>query len=206
MPRHCFKYSREFLDELREKIENAFKNIEPERFRQEPNYTSALLGRLHGIEVQSSLGEYARIQATDIDAIGPGSAEHRYGADFAITATVGDSSRRVRKVILVQVKNQPIDSLQPGQLNALKKQIGKMQNVVASPKVAGIRRAPGRAMLEVSSGNKVMAEETYMKSDFPAYFNQRVITTLDGTTDQDTVDALQESDLRKLDVFVEREG
>ena len=206
MPRHAFKYSREFLDELRGKIESVFDNLEPERFGQEPKYTSAILGRLHGIEVRSPHGEYAKIQATDIDDRGRDSAESRYGADFAITATVGDSQRKVRKVILVQVKNHPIDTISRSQLENLKGQVRKMQRVVSSPKVAGIRREGGKAMLEVSSGNKVVKEETFMKSDFPAYFNQRVITTLDGSTDQKIVDALQESNLRKLDVLIKKNG
>ena len=204
MPRHSFKYSKEFLSALREKIQNAFLGLQPERFGQEPQYTSALLGRLHGIEVQSLYGEYARIEATDIDDRGPGSAESRYGADFAITATVGDSKRKIRKAILVQVKNRPIDDLTPSQEKDLKKQINKMKAVVSSPKVAGIRRSRGSAMLEVSSGNKVISGEEYTKSDFPTYFNQRVITTLDGTTDEKTVEALQESDLRKLDVLIKK--
>ena len=204
MPRHSFKYSKEFLSELREKIQNAFFDLQPERFGQEPKYTSALLGRLHGIEVRSRYGEYVRIEATDIDDRGAGSAESRYGADFAITATVGDSNQKIRKAILVQVKNQSIDTLPPSQEKDLKEQIKKMKTVVSSPKVAGIRRSRGSAILEVSSGNKVLYGEEYTKSDFPAYFNQRVITTLDGTTDETIVEALQESDLRKLDVLINK--
>jgi len=204
MPKHSFKYSKEFLSELKAKIRNAFFDLEPERFGQEPKYTSALLGRLHGIEVHSKYGEYAKIEATDIDDRGKNSAEYRYGADFAITATVGDSTQRVRKAILVQVKNQPIDTLIPSALTGLKDQIRKMKKVVFSPKVAGIRRNTGSAMLEVSSGNKVLHGEKYSKSDFPEYFNQRVITTLDGTTDKNIVDSLQESHLRKLDVLINK--
>ena len=204
MPKHSFKYSKEFLSELKSKIRNAFSVLEPERFGQEPKYTSAILGRLHGIEVVSKYGEYARIKATDIDDRGRNSAEHRYGADFAITATVGDSNQKVRKAILVQVKNQPIDTLTPNALEGLKKQVRKMKKVVYSPKVAGIRRNTGRAMLEVSSGNRVLQGEKYSKSDFPEYFNQRVITTLDGTTDKNIVDSLQESHLRILDVLIQK--
>lgn len=206
MSRHSFKYSREFLDELRSKIEAAFDNLEPERFRQEPKYTSAILGRLHGIEVSSAYGEYARIQATDIDDRGRDSAESRYGADFAITATVGDGKKTIKKAILVQVKNKPIDTLSSSEIENLNEQIKKMKKAVASPKVAGIRRENGRGMLEVSSGNRIANGEPYTKSDFPTYFNQRVITTLDGCTDDSVVDALQESNLRKLDVLVSKNG
>ncbi len=202
MPKHTFKFSSEFLSLLRQKIADAFVGLQPERFGQEPKYTSAVLGRLHGIEVENSYGEYVKIEATDIDDRGANSAESRYGADFAITATVRDSKRTIRKAILVQVKNQPIDSLSPSQERGLKEQIQKMKNVVSAPKVAGIRRDAHGSMLEVSSGNKILRGEDYSKSDFPAYFNQRVITTLDGTTDKKVIDALQASDLRKLDVIV----
>ena len=164
MTRHSFKYSKEFLSELREKIQNAFLGLQPERFGQEPNYTSALLGRPHGIEVKSRYGEYARIKATNIDDRGPGSAESRYGADFAITATVGDSKRKIRKAILVQVKNQPIDTLTPSQKKDLKKQINKMKAVVSSPKVAGIRRNRGSAMLEVSSASLLNSGKAFQNA------------------------------------------
>lgn len=204
MPRHSFKYSKEFLSELREKIQKAFSGLSPERFGQEPNYTSALLGRLQGIEVQSQYGEYAKIEATVVDDRGADSAESRYGADFVITATVGDSKQKIKKAILVQVKNRSIETLSSSQKKDLKEQINKMKTVVSSPKIAGIRRSQGSAMLEVSSGNKMLNDEEYTKSDFPTYFNQRVITTLDGTTDKTIVEALQESNLRKLDVLIKK--
>jgi len=204
MPRHAFRYSREFLQELRSEISSAFLGVEPHRFGQESQYTSAILGRLHGIEVISWYGEYARIEGTDIDDRGRGSAEHRYGADFVITATVGDSTKKVRKAILVQVKNQPIDTLSASSASDLKEQITRMKAVVSSPKVAGIRRDEESAMLEMSSGNKVLSDMEYSKSDFPEYFNQRVITTLDGTTDETIIEALQDSHLKKLDVLVKR--
>jgi len=206
MPRHTFKFSPEFQERLKRDIRHAFVDIDPARFRQEPNYTSAILGRLHGIEVRSDYGEYARIQATDIDDRGANSAEYRYGADFAITATVTDPQRTIRKAILVQVKGLPIDELSPSVMTDLKEQIGKMKKVVDSPKVAGIRKEEGKAMLEISSGNRVLNGETYSKTDFPEYFNQRVITTLDGTTKSEVVDALQESDLKKLDLLIKKFG
>ena len=206
MPKHTFRFSKDFLERLKRDIRQAFVGVEPVRFGQEPNYTSAILSRLHGIKVQSDYGEYAKIQATNFDDRGPNSAEHRYGADFAITATVSDPQKTIRKAILVQVKGEPIDDLPPQEMDRLKKQIATMKQVVNSPKVAGIRKEERQAMLEISSGNRVLDGETYSKTDFPEYFNQRVITTLDGTTNEEVVDALQESDLKKLDLRIKKAG
>ena len=140
--------------------------------------------------MQNQYGKYAKIEATDIDDRGRGSAESRYCADFAITATVGDFQKTVRKAILFQVKNQPVDSLFPSETKNLKEQIKKMKKVVSSPKISVIRRSRKGAMLEVYSNRALSG------------FNQRVITTLDGTTDETIVDALQESNLKKLNVYI----
>ena len=87
MPRHTFSFSPEFLDTLRRRIRRAFQEVEIDQFSQEPSYTSAILSKLHGIEIASKNGEYIKLEATDIANRGQGSAEYRYGADFAITAT-----------------------------------------------------------------------------------------------------------------------
>jgi hypothetical protein len=205
MPRHTFKFSPEFQERFKSEIRQAIVGVDPARFRQEPQYTSAILSRLHGIEVRSDSGEYASVQATDIADRGPNSAEHRYGADFVITATVSDSQRTIRKAILVQVKSKPINKLSNKNMKDLKEQIDKMKKVVDSPKVAGIRKENDQAMLEISSGNRVLNGETYSKTDFPEYLNQRVVTTMDGTTKSEVVDALQESNLKKLDLMIKKE-
>jgi len=180
--------------------------VEIDRFSQEPSYTSAILSKLHGIEIASKSGEYIKLEATDIADRGQGSAEYRYGADLAITATVSDGTKKVRKAILFQVKAAPIGSLPNSTLKGLKQQIRKMKRVVNAPKVAGIRKIDGWGMFEISSGNRIVEDQNFTKFDFPEYFNQRVITTLDGETDERIVNAVQESSLRKLDVLLNKGG
>jgi len=203
MSRHSFSYSKEFREMLRGRLVDVFNSLESQRFQQESQYTSAVLGKLHGIRLESRYGELIELESTAFDDRGRNSAESRYGADFAITATVGNDQKIIRKAILVQVKNKPIDSLSKSQVKELKNQIKKMKTIVASPKVIGIRRNQnGYGMFEVSSGNKILDDQSYSKVDFPSYFNQRVITTFDGTTDVSIVDALSDSSLQNLNIVI----
>jgi len=206
MPKHTFSYSKEFLNQVREAVRNVFDVIEIARFSQEASYSSAILSRLHGIEIQSTIGEYVKIESTVVDDRGPNAAESRYGADFSITATISDGNTTIRKAILFQVKSLEIDKLNLSELERLKNQIRRMKNVVDAPKVAGLREEGVKGMFEISSGNKILNDLEYSKTDFPEYFNQRVITTLDGTTDNIIVDGIQESNLKKLDVVVKAKG
>lgn len=204
MAKHAFKFSKDFHHKVRYKVREAFHNLSINRFNQEPQYTSAVLGRLHGIEVYSDEGEYLKIEATDLDDRGPHSAEKRYGADFVITASVTDGKIKIIKAILFQAKMGSVSELKPTALSNLRDQIRKMQHVSPHPKIAGIVPNNGYTIFEVASGRRLLNENKVPTIPFDAYFNQRVITTLDGITDKDRVDALQYSDLKKLDVLVKK--
>jgi hypothetical protein len=200
MPRHAFSYSETFLSSMRDALQKAFDALEERRFPQEPKFTSALLGRLQGVEVTSPFGEFVRIDTTDVGDRGRDSAEKRTGADFVITATCSDGNFVVRKAILFQIKEGPIKGLAPAKRKELEEQVKKMRTVVNAPKVGGIIREGGKAMIEVASGNRFLDGEDFSTYDFPSYFNQRVITTLDGNTDPYTVDRLQDGDLPTINV------
>lgn len=202
MPRHAFSYSREFLDAVRKALTDAIAGLGERRFTQEPKLTSALLGRLHGLEIKTQHGEYLRIDTTDIADRGRNSAEKRTGADFVITATCADNEKQIRKAILFQMKEGSIRDLPPAKRNELSNQVEKMKRVVNAPKIGGIIRRNGQATIEVASGNRFLEGDDFQVQDFPSYFNQRVITTLDGNTDLETVDSLQDGDLPTITTTV----
>lgn len=206
MPRHSFSYSRRFLDSVRNAISEAIKGLDERRFPQEPKFTSALLGRLHGIEIRTNLGEYLRIDTTDVADRGDNSAEKRSGADLVITATCADNEKKVRKAIMFQLKEGSLHGLPPAKRKGLSDQIKKMKHLVNSPKIGAILRQNGKFTLEVGSGNRFLQGDDFQVQDFASYFNQRVITTLDGNTDAYTVDRLQDGDFPSIRVSAISEG
>ena len=112
-----------------------------------------------------------------------------------ITATCTDKEKKIHKAIMFQMKEGGLKGLPLAKRNELAKQVMKMKRVVDAPKIGGIIRKNGRATIEVASGNRFLEGDDFQVQDFASYFNQRVITTLDGNTDSKTVDSLQDGDL-----------
>jgi hypothetical protein len=206
MPRHSFSYSRDFLDAVRKTLNSAIEGLEERRSPQEPKLTSALLGRLQGLEVRSKQGEYLRIDTTDVADRGRDSAERRTGADFVITATCADNEKKIRKAIMFQMKEGGLKGLPPAKRKELSEQVEKMKKIVDAPKIGGIVRKNGRPEIQIASGSRFLEGEDFQVQDFASYFNQRVITTLDGNTDACTVDMLQDGDLPTLTATVIKGG
>lgn len=199
MPKHAFKFPPEVVDAIKQHVRNAIKAVEPSRFRQEANYTAALVSQLEGAAYE---GEHGMVifRSTVFDDRGPGSAEHRFGADHAITATVSDGTTTIRKAILVQAKLGHLDEMSPAETEFLRTQLSKMKYLVAAPKVMEIPEHSGRRFPAMISGNNVLAGLPYTAMDLPDYFAARVTTTLDGCTDPETVEAVQDSSLSRIDV------
>ena len=200
MPKHAFKFPREVGTAIRLHVYNAIKDLSPERYRQEPNYTAALLGRLEGIAYEGIHGKVV-FSATVFDDRGPNSAESKYGADHAITAKISDGTTTIRKAILVQAKLGYINELSNQGIERLKMQIKKMKLIVPSPKVMEIPVSDGMRLPAMISGNRILkGSEEYFALPLPEYFAARVVTTLDGCTKPDVVAAVQDSKLSRLNM------
>ncbi|MFZ4683274.1 MAG: hypothetical protein ACOYMS_12285 [Terrimicrobiaceae bacterium] len=204
MPRHAFSYSADFTNQIRNALTEAIEALDEFRFPQEPKFTSALLGKLHGLEIQSNNGEHIKIETTDVADRGKNSAEYRSGADFVITATCSDGSKTVRKAILFQLKEGNLRGMSPSARKELENQINKMKCVVNAPKIGGIIREYGKAKIMIASANRFLEGDDFQLQDFPVYFNQRVITTLDGNTDQSTVNKLQNGNLPAIKATIKQ--
>lgn len=199
MPKHAFTFPHPVVEGIKQYVQRAIEAIAPERYRQEPNYTAALLGRLDGIAYE---GEYGKVtfSATIFDDRGPNSAESRYGADHAITATISDGSTTIIKAILIQAKLGKIEDLGQWDATRLKDQIKKMKRIVLAPKVMEIAEVNGRRYPAIISGNKILGDEPYSSMQLPKYFVTRITTTLDGCTDSRVVAAVKDSSLSRLDI------
>lgn len=205
MPRHAFKFPTAVVEAVRQHVQGAIDGLDPARYAQEPNYTAALLGRLEGCAYHGPFGEVTFANTVFNDR-GANSAEHRFGADYAITATISNGRVTVNKAILVQAKLGRIDSLSRSQQAALRDQINKMKKILPAPKVMEIPEANGRRFPAIVSGKRILDGEAYVPMPLADYFVRRVTTTLDGCTDPEVVARVKDSALQQLRVYARVEA
>ena len=134
MPKHTFRFPPEVVTSVKQHVRNAIAAVDPGRYRQEANYTAALANRLEGTAYEGKYG-YVGFTSTIFDDRGRESAESKFGADCAITATISDGRTTIDKVILVQVKRGLIKELSNKEASSLCEQIRKMKQLVPAPKV-----------------------------------------------------------------------
>jgi hypothetical protein len=186
---------------LRLHVERAIQGLDPQRYRQEANYTAALAGRLEGIAYRGEHG-FVRIRATVYDDRGRNSTEHQYGADFAITATISDNNNTISKAILIQSKLGAIESLSGRERTFLDDQIRKMRQLVRAPKVMQVLESKGTRFPQIISGNQILEGLPYTAVALPEYFTSRVTTTLDGSTDTNTIARVSRSTISRINLVV----
>lgn len=199
MPRHSFSFPQEVRDIVRNYVDRQIYDIDSKRYNQEPKYVTTLLTRLEGIVYEGNFG-YVQFKVTDIDDRGFNSAESVSGADFAITAVVSDGVTNIEKAILFQAKLGIIEEMNEGNLDFLKGQIEKMKDFTRSPKILEIEETGHVRLPSVISGNDVLNDRPYIKTHFSDYIVRRVLTTFDGDTSPNFVDAVQHSSLPKLNI------
>lgn len=197
MPRHTFRFPAHIRNAVHQYVEKAIAGLEATRFRQEPNYTAALAHALQGTAYSSSDGS-VMFTATPMDDRARKSAEHEFGADLAITADISGDSDRIRKAIMIQAKLGAIQELNDKNRDFLNGQIKKMQAVTKSPKVMELILDGDKWSPRIISGNRVLKGESYRPMDLAKYITARVLTTLDGDTRPNFVNAVQDSSLAQL--------
>ena len=199
MPKHAFRLPQEVIEAVRSHVRGAIDAVDPVRYRQEANYTAALLNRLEGIVYSGPYG-LVEFKSTVFDDRGRHSAESRLGADHAIIATIEYQARIIKKVILFQAKLGDIQDLNSDQNRMLEGQIEKMRRLVAAPKVMQIPESNGKRYPQIISGNSILGGRPYKPLNLENYFVARVTTTLDGCTDPAAIEIASESSLSRLEV------
>jgi hypothetical protein len=195
--RHAFSFPEGIREALKNHIEKAVSGIDMKRYLQEPVYTAALAKSLEGTVYEGEDG-YVKIQSTIVNAQGSGAAEKWSGADLAITASISKGNQGIRKAILIQSKIGRIDELSPRSRQMLNNQIRKMRNHTRSPKVMEIPVENGQRRPKIISGQRILGNEPYRSYELSDYFANRILTTFDGDTRENFVDAVQESTLTQL--------
>ena len=168
-------------------------------------YTAAMLARLIGTAYDDD-DAFISFQPTVVDSIGRGSAERWSGADFAISATIRDGRREIRKAILAQAKLGSFEELPAREQTRLLDQVKNMRRLTRSPKVMVVPTINGRRQPRMLSGVRLSENRKSVGHTLPDYFVARVLTTLDGDTRPSFVDGVQDGTLADLRVFAELRG
>ncbi len=199
MPRHAFSFPPLVREAVRNYVRKAVLSVNPSRFRQEAPYCAALAAKLEGIAYDGPEGKVAFTPTAVSDRGYQGAAEGWSGADLAITAEISHGEIEVRKAILVQAKRN-LNDLPAGEVDRLRVQIAKMQQITRSPKLMDIRHQAGFSDVGVYSAGLYALGATPERCELGDYFVRRVLTTLDGDTRPSFVAGVQESDLTGLKV------
>lgn len=110
-------------------IQAVVKPLNRDRYMQESAYVDAFLGRLDGeIDLDGSDSTIIFTPTVVADR-GRGTAESKFGADFAIVFESNGIEEDIKKAILGQAKNGEVDSLNNTEKKRLLDQCSKMASV-----------------------------------------------------------------------------
>ena len=152
------------------------------------------MAKLEGVVYQDD-NHYIEIKATVFNDRGRNSAESKWGADFAITASISDSKKTIDKAILVQAKMNVSDL----KSTSLFEQINKMKKITKSPKVMILNPIDENLRDPfICSGNKILENNGFSKQRLSTYFTTRILTTFDGDTRKQFVENVQDSTLTRI--------
>lgn len=200
--RHAFSFPDHIRRAVQRHVANAIGGLSGKQFRQEPNDTAALAGRLIGTAYDDSDGKIV-FNAAVIDDRGPNAAEHRTGADWSFTAEISDGATTIRKGILVQSKLGAIKDLSDRERKRLNKQIEDMKEYTYAPKVMEVVDNEVGRCPRIVSGNRILSDERWRSYTLGGYITGRVMTTLDGDTRPEFVDNILDSKLTNLNLLAE---
>lgn len=113
-------------DAMAKYIASAIERLDPARYDQEPNYVAALLGKLDGVVYDGADGRL-ELKCTSVNGIGPNAAEKKYGADFALIASVDYRGQLYEKAVLGQAKKGPSGKLSSSESERLEGQTSTMR-------------------------------------------------------------------------------
>ena len=110
-------------------VSKAVSRLERKRFEQESAYVNAFLGRLDGEINLGGNNGVIEIRATIVADRGPGAAEQKFGADFALVFKSNGTAQKISKAIIAQAKNGNLEKLLSVEKTRLMTQCEKMAAV-----------------------------------------------------------------------------
>jgi hypothetical protein len=126
-----FDWPSEIRHAIRKHVEHAVFRLSPERYEQEHAYVAALIARLDGLVYDGAAGR-VEFLGTVVNDRGPNSAESRWGADFALTASLSQGERSSHKAVLGQAKRGRVHNLSSSERSRLDGQCSQMMSATSS--------------------------------------------------------------------------
>ncbi|AXF20257.1 hypothetical protein CUJ89_06920 [Burkholderia pyrrocinia] len=179
------------LQKFRMQIRLACRQLKRSSFQQEPAYVAALMGKLAGMAIHE---DSSWLTTSVVNDRGPGSAESKYGADFAI---ILEDASGFGKAILGQAKGMSIASLSPSSKSDFDKQCRRMAKKTRH--FVGLE-APvlPDTMPIVLKGNWGPPVSVQAPQPLDDYLVEVFIACRHGDTRRDFVSAVKKSDLLQL--------
>lgn len=193
---------KKFLKKAFNHIKGAYQEIERKNYQQEAGYIAAVMGRLNGtITSPHTSGSMTfKFDTVIVNDRGPGAAENKYGADFAIVFKKLGVGDEVSKAVIGQAKNGSSEKLNKKERERLIKQCEDMHRHTSEYVVIEAPRenesGPMVRLGDVSQPLKIRQRRISLES----YILNNLVGCSHGDRRDHFVDAVQDSSLRKLEV------
>lgn len=196
----CKDYN-DVLAQFRKEVRRCCSLTNRSAFSQEPNYVMSLIGALKLIDIWGDDGSHIVLSASGTDDRGPGAAENKYGADFALIFD-GIGAEPVTKAVLGQGKPGPATSMTANERQRLDSQCLKMSRVTSEYLVLEAPWVDGEVpLVRLGTGGGAYAQKTIPLDD---YLVDHLVACTHGDRDQNVIDRAMNSQLAKVFVKVEK--
>ncbi|MFU1519964.1 hypothetical protein ACM25P_15995 [Vreelandella alkaliphila] len=192
----------EIREKVREYFLNACKPLDRDRYTQESAYVDAFIGRLDGELDFGPQNGSIKFTPTIVADRGPGSAENKFGADFAIVFQSMGVEAPTQKAIISQAKNGSVDKLSKAETERLQLQCKKMARVTTEYLILEAPMSMG-AMPTVRFGDKAKESWEGDSIAFDEYFLEHVLSCRHGDRRSSFVKGVATSNLSGIKVDVD---
>ncbi|EIO4098045.1 hypothetical protein ACEV74_22300 [Vibrio parahaemolyticus] len=194
---------KKFLRKAFEHIKSAHQGIERKNYQQEAAYVSAVMGRLNGtIKDPKTSGTLEfKFETVVVNDRGPGAAESKYGADFAIVFNKKGVENGCSKAILGQAKNGKSDDLSKRERTRLIGQCDKMYKHTADYIVVEAPQGGDTGPMVRIGDQREQLKIGKSRISLEHYIMNKLVGCHHGDRRDDFIDAVQDSSLSKLEII-----
>jgi len=192
-------YRAELLAIIHEYVESIVHRLERKRYIQEPAYVDAFFAKLDDVVDLGLNNGFIEFKSTIVADRGKGSAEHKYGADFALVYKSANINSSVTKAIIGQAKHANADNLGAKEKNVLIGQCEKMARITNAFIVFEVP-VNDYQIPTIRIGNCLNKKWKEEIIPFDEYLVDQVIACHHGDIRQDFIRAIGDSKLTQLKV------
>lgn len=186
---------------VKEYFRRACENLDRRRYLQESAYVDAFIARLDGKLYVGKDNGSIQFTPTIVADRGAGSAESKYGADFAIVFHSEAVERPINKAVISQAKNGSVDDLSKSEKSRLADQCKKMARITNSYIILEAPNISG-AMPTVKIGDPQTGLWQEDSIDFDDYFLEQILSCMHGDVRDSFIEGVACSKLSGIKVDV----